>query len=120
MGYTDGELQRPMVGIASSTNEIVPGHIHLERLVDAVKAYAFDAIVLIPNCDKIVPGVLMAAARLDIPNREVRICLSEQEIQERVSTWNLPDSKITRVYVCRYAQDVSSASDGAIFRQERK
>jgi dihydroxy-acid dehydratase len=115
MGYTDRELRRPLVGIASSANEIVPGHIHLERLVDAVKAgvymsggtpmvfstigvcdgiamnhigmkyslgsreliadsvevmakaHAFDAIVLVPNCDKIVPGMLMAAARLDIP-----------------------------------------------------
>jgi dihydroxy-acid dehydratase len=115
MGYTNRELRRPLVGIASSANEIVPGHIHLERLVDGVKAgvymsggtpmvfntigvcdgiamnhigmkyslgsreliadsveimakaYAFDAIVLVPNCDKIVPGMLMAAARLDIP-----------------------------------------------------
>jgi dihydroxy-acid dehydratase len=115
MGYTDRELQRPLVGIASSANEIVPGHIHLERVVDAIKmgvymsggtpmvfstigvcdgiamnhigmkyslgsreliadsvevmakAHAFDAIVLVPNCDKIVPGMLMAAARLDIP-----------------------------------------------------
>jgi len=115
MGYTDRELRRPLIGIASSANEIVPGHVHLERLVDAVKAgvymsggtpmvfstigvcdgiamnhigmkyslgsreliadsvevmakaHAFDAIVLVPNCDKIVPGMLMAAARLDIP-----------------------------------------------------
>jgi dihydroxy-acid dehydratase len=115
MGYTDRELRRPLIGIANSANEVVPGHIHLERLVDAVKAgvymsggtpmvfstigvcdgiamnhigmkyslgsreliadsievmakaHAFDAIVLVPNCDKIVPGMLMAAARLDIP-----------------------------------------------------
>ena len=115
MGYTDRELNRPLIGIANSANEVVPGHIHLDRLVDAVKAgvymsggtpmvfstigvcdgiamnhlgmkyslgsreliadsievmakaYAFDAIVLVPNCDKIVPGMLMAAARLDIP-----------------------------------------------------
>ena len=104
-----------MIGIANSANEIIPGHIHLDRIVEAVKAgiymaggvpvkfgtigvcdgiamnhegmkyslasreliadsievmamaHAFDALVLVPNCDKIVPGMLMAAARLDIP-----------------------------------------------------
>ena len=115
MGYTDEELQRPLVGIANSANEIVPGHIELDRIVSAVKAgirmaggtpvsfgtigvcdgiamnhvgmkyslasreliadsvevmataHAFDAMVMVPNCDKIVPGMLMAAARLDLP-----------------------------------------------------
>jgi len=115
MGYTDEELARPLVGIACSANDIIPGHIHLDKIVEAVKAgglmaggmpvvvggigvcdgiamnhigmkyslgsreliadsvevmaiaHAFDALVLVPNCDKIVPGMLMAAARLDIP-----------------------------------------------------
>ncbi|MDY0132638.1 MAG: dihydroxy-acid dehydratase [Desulforegulaceae bacterium] len=115
MGYTDDEIRRPMIGIAHSASDIVPGHVHLDKIVDAVKAgvysagglplsfgtigvcdgiamnhtgmsyslgsreiiadsveimakaHAFDAIVLVPNCDKIVPGMLMAAARLDIP-----------------------------------------------------
>jgi len=115
MGYTDKELRRPLIGIANSANEIIPGHIHLDKLVDAVKAgvymaggvpiefggigvcdgiamnhegmkyslasreliadsvevmakaHAFDALVLVPNCDKIIPGMLMAAARLDLP-----------------------------------------------------
>jgi len=115
MGYTDEELSRPLIGIANSANEIIPGHIHLNRIVEAVKAgvymaggtpiefgtigvcdgiamnhigmkyslgsreliadsievmamaHAFDAMVMVPNCDKIVPGMLMAAARLDIP-----------------------------------------------------
>lgn len=115
MGYTDEELKRPLIGIANSANEIIPGHVHLDRIADAVKAgvrmaggtpiefgvigvcdgiamghegmkyslasreliadsiesmamaHAFDALVLIPNCDKIVPGMLMAAARLNIP-----------------------------------------------------
>ena len=115
MGYTDYELSRPLVGIANSANEIIPGHIHLDKLVEAVKAgvymaggvpiefggigvcdgiamnhegmkyslasreliadsvevmaraHAFDALVLVPNCDKIIPGMLMAAARLDVP-----------------------------------------------------
>jgi len=116
MGYTDEELSRPIVGIANSANELVPGHIHLCRIAEAVKAgvrmaggtpmefstiavcdgiamhhegmkyslasreliadsvelmaqaYPFDALVFIPNCDKIVPGMLMAAARLDLPS----------------------------------------------------
>jgi len=115
MGYTDEELARPLVGIASSANDIIPGHVHLDKVVEAVKAgvlmaggmpvvfggigvcdgiamnhigmkyslgsreliadsievmsiaHAFDGLVMVPNCDKIVPGMLMAAARLDIP-----------------------------------------------------
>ena len=115
MGYTDKELQRPIIGVANAANELIPGHIHLDRIAEAVKAgirmaggtpmefptigvcdgiamghvgmkyslgsreliadsvevmataYPFDGLVLIPNCDKIVPGMIMAAARLDIP-----------------------------------------------------
>lgn len=115
MGYTDHELEKPLVGIANAYNTIVPGHIHLDKVAKAVEAgihmaggmavefgvigvcdgismnhqgmkyslasreiiadsieimaqaHGFDAIVMIPNCDKIVPGMLMAAARLDIP-----------------------------------------------------
>jgi len=115
MGYTDEEIVRPMVGIVNSANEIIPGHIHLDRIAEAVKAgvrmnggtpiefstigvcdgiamnhegmkyslasreliadsvevmaraHPFDALVLIPNCDKIVPGMLMAMLRLNIP-----------------------------------------------------
>jgi dihydroxy-acid dehydratase len=115
LGYTAEELNRPLVGIANSQNEIVPGHLHLDRIAEAVKAgvrmaggtpiefhtiaicdgiamghegmkyplasrelvadsveamaaaHQFDGLVLIPNCDKIVPGMLMAAARLDVP-----------------------------------------------------
>lgn len=115
MGYTEDEIERPLVGIANSQNEVIPGHAHLDKITEAVKtgvkmaggtpvefggigvcdgiamghqgmhyslasreviadsieimaqAHAFDALVLIPNCDKIVPGMLMAAARLNIP-----------------------------------------------------
>ena len=115
MGYTDTEIGRPLIGIANSANAIIPGHVHLDQITDAVKtgvriaggtpiefgtigvcdgiamnhigmkyslasreliadsievmatAHGFDALVLVPNCDKIVPGMLMAAARLDIP-----------------------------------------------------
>lgn len=115
MGYTDEELKRPLIGVANSFNEIVPGHIHLRSITEAVKAgirlaggtpvefgvigvcdgiamghegmkyslagreliadsveimaraHAFDGLALIPNCDKIVPGMLMAAGRLNLP-----------------------------------------------------
>jgi dihydroxy-acid dehydratase len=115
MGYTDAEIKRPLIGIANSANAVIPGHIHLDKIVEAVKAgvymaggtpiefgvigvcdgiamnhegmkyslasreliadsievmaiaHAFDALVLVPNCDKIIPGMLMAAARLDLP-----------------------------------------------------
>lgn len=115
MGFTDEELERPLVGVCCAKNEIIPGHIELDRIAEAVKAgvrmaggtpiefpaigvcdgiamghegmkyslvtreliadsiecmtkaHQFDALVMIPNCDKIVPGMLMAAARLDLP-----------------------------------------------------
>ena len=114
-GYTNEELNQPMVGIICAKNELIPGHIELDRISEAVKAgvrmaggtpvefpaigvcdgiamghegmkyslvtreliadsvecvakaHQFDALVMIPNCDKIVPGMLMAAARLDLP-----------------------------------------------------
>ena len=116
LGYTDIELDRPLIGIANSANELIPGHMHLDSIVKAVKAgismaggtpmefstigvcdgvamnhigmhyslasreliadsievsataHPFDGIVMVPNCDKIVPGMLMAAARLNIPS----------------------------------------------------
>lgn len=116
MGYTNEELALPIIGIANSGNEIVPGHIHLDKICDAVKAgvrlaggtpmefrtigicdgiamnhggmkyslpsreiiadsveitakaMPFDGLVLIPNCDKVIPGMIMAAARLNIPS----------------------------------------------------
>lgn len=116
MGYTDEELERPLIGVANSKSEIIPGHIHLDKITEAVKAgirmaggtpiefgaigvcdgiamghtgmkyslatreliadsceamgkaHSFDGMVFIPNCDKIVPGMLMAAARVNIPS----------------------------------------------------
>jgi dihydroxy-acid dehydratase len=115
IGYTETEIQRPLIGIANAVNTAIPGHVHLDTLAQAVKAgiymaggtpiefgtigvcdgiamnhtgmkyslasreliadsievmatgHALDAMVMIPNCDKIVPGMLMAAARLDLP-----------------------------------------------------
>jgi dihydroxy-acid dehydratase len=116
LGWTDREIHMPMIGIVNGANEIIPGHIHLNRIVDAVKsgvraaggnpvsfpvigvcdgiamghtgmkyslasreliadsieimatAHPFDALVFVPNCDKIVPGMLMAACRMNIPS----------------------------------------------------
>ena len=115
MGYTKEELERPLIAVVSAHSEIVPGHIHLDKITEAVKAgvrlaggtpimvpaigvcdgiamghigmkyslasreliadsvetmikaHAFDGAVLVPNCDKIVPGMVMAAVRMDIP-----------------------------------------------------
>lgn len=115
MGYSPEDLQNPLIGIVNSFNEIIPGHIHLRDITEAVKlgvsssggtpvefpsigicdgiamghdgmkyplasreliadsieamtmAHGFDGLVLIPNCDKIIPGMLMASARLNIP-----------------------------------------------------
>lgn len=115
LGMTEEEMKKPLVGIVSSYNEIVPGHMNLDKIVDAVKlgvamaggtpvvfpaiavcdgiamghigmkyslvtrdliadstecmalAHQFDALVMVPNCDKNVPGLLMAAARINVP-----------------------------------------------------
>ncbi len=115
MGYTKEELDRPLVGVVSAHSEVVPGHVHLDKVAEAVKAgirmaggtpievpsigvcdgiamghigmkyslpsreliadsvetmaiaHQFDALVLVPNCDKIVPGMLMGALRLNLP-----------------------------------------------------
>lgn len=115
MGYTNEEISRPLIGIAHAHNEIIPGHIHLDKIVEAVKAgirlaggtpiafgtigvcdgiamnhpgmkyslasreiiadsveimaqaHPFDGLVLIPNCDKVTPGMLMAMLRVNIP-----------------------------------------------------
>ncbi len=115
LGFTEEEMAKPMVGIVSSYNEIVPGHMNLDKIVNAVKlgvaeaggvpvvfpaiavcdgiamghigmkyslvtrdliadstecmalAHQFDALVMVPNCDKNVPGLLMAAARINVP-----------------------------------------------------
>ncbi|MEA4825322.1 MAG: dihydroxy-acid dehydratase [Clostridium sp.] len=115
LGFTKEEMERPLIGIVSSQNDIVPGHMNLDKVVDAVKmgvamaggtpivfpaiavcdgiamghqgmkyslvtrdliadsteamamAHAFDGLVMVPNCDKNVPGLLMAAARVNIP-----------------------------------------------------
>lgn len=115
MGYSDEDLQKPLIGIVNSFNEIIPGHMHLREIAQAVKlgvaaaggtpiefpaigicdgiamghngmkyplasrelicdsieavanGHAFDGLVMIPNCDKIVPGMLMAAGRVNIP-----------------------------------------------------
>lgn len=115
LGFTKEEMERPLVGIVSSYNEIVPGHVNLDKIVNAVKqgvamaggtpvvfpaiavcdgiamghvgmkyslvtrdliadstecmaiAHQFDALVMVPNCDKNVPGLLMAAARVNVP-----------------------------------------------------
>ena len=115
LGYTKEELERPLIGVVCSYNEIVPGHMNLDKIAEAVKAgiraaggtpvefpaiavcdgiamghvgmkyslasrelicdsvetmfqaHQFDGMVLVPNCDKIVPGMVMAAVRMNVP-----------------------------------------------------
>ena len=115
LGYTPEELERPLIGVVSAHSEIVPGHMNLDKIADAVKAgiemaggtpilipaigvcdgiamghvgmkyslasrelicdsvetmlmaHQLDGLVLVPNCDKIVPGMVMAAVRMDVP-----------------------------------------------------
>ncbi len=148
MGYTDAELERPLIGIIHAGSEIVPGHIHLDKIAKAVAdgvrmaggtpvlmntigvcdgiamghagmhyslasrelvadtvetmvmAHGFDAIALIPNCDKIVPGMLMAAARI---NRPAILCSGGPMMPGRDSKGN--DTNLNDVFeaVGKYA-----------------
>ncbi len=156
LGYTKEELSKPLIGIVSSQNEIVPGHMNLDKIVDAVKmgvamaggtpivfpaiavcdgiamghqgmkyslvtrdliadsteamamAHCFDALVMVPNCDKNIPGLLMAAARINIPTIFVsggpmlagkmkgkRTCLSD--MFEAVGAYNAGNISIEEV-----------------------
>ncbi len=122
LGLTDREIASPMIGVVSAANTVIPGHVHLNRIVDAVKAgirsaggtpiefsvigvcdgiamghvgmkyslasreliadsvetmamaHPFDALVMVPNCDKIVPAMLMAAARINFPTIVISGC----------------------------------------------
>ena len=148
-GFTDWEMERPMIGIANFFNEIIPGHMHLDKLVDALKtgiyaaggtpvvfntigvcdgiamnhvgmkysqpireliadsleimatSHPFEGLVLMASCDKIIPRMLIAAAggpiaalqegdiiEIDIPNNQLNVKLSDDEIQQRETCWN--------------------------------
>ena len=126
LGFTKEEMDKPMIGIVSSYNEIVPGHMNLDKIVEAVKlgvamaggvpvvfpaiavcdgiamghvgmkyslvtrdliadstecmamAHQFDGLVMVPNCDKNVPGLLMAAARINIPT-VFEMCIRDRD-----------------------------------------
>lgn len=162
LGFTKEEISRPLVGIVSSKNEIVPGHMNIDKIVEAVKigvamaggtpavfpaiavcdgiamghtgmkyslvtrdliadsteamalAHGFDALVMVPNCDKNVPGLLMAAARLNIPCIFVsggpmlagtvnRCKVSFSETSEAVGSYNA--GKITESELEEYVQN---------------
>ena len=187
MGYSDEDLSKPLIGVVDAFNEIIPGHIHLRDIAQAVKlgvsaaggtpiefpaigicdgiamghsgmryplasrelicdsieavanAHAFDGLVLIPNCDKIVPGMLMAAGRLnipavvvsggpialvhdgdlitvDVPNRKLELHVSDEELAKRKSLWTPPEPKVKTGYLSRYARLVTSANTGAVLK----
>ena len=143
LGYTDEELARPLIGVVSSYNEIVPGHMGLDKIAEAVKAgiraaggtpvmfpaiavcdgiamghvgmkyslvtrdliadsteamvmaHQFDGLVMIPNCDKNVPGLLMAAARLNIPT--IFCSYSGEALDKKTpESWTRPGWRITQ------------------------
>jgi dihydroxy-acid dehydratase len=168
MGWTDEEMARPLVGVCSAKNEIIPGHVHLDKIAEAVKAgirlaggtpvefnvigvcdgiamghegmkyslvtreliadsiecmvtaHQFDAVVMVPNCDKIVPGMVMAAARLDLPTvivsggpmmagklpgKDKRLCLSD--MFEAVGAYGKTVTALDGIYRTQGIQDVT-------------
>lgn len=160
MGYVDEELDRPLIGVVNSQNEIVPGHIHLDTIAKAVKdairaaggtpievpaiavcdgiamnhigmkyslvsreliadsvetmaiAHQFDGLVLIPNCDKTVPGMLMAAARVNIPTVIVSggPMLAGKHRGEKIS--------LSQMFEAVGAKSAGSLSDGELSEME--
>ena len=148
MGYTKEELERPLVGVISAHSEIVPGHVHLDKIADAVKAgirmaggtpilmpaigvcdgiamghagmkyslasreliadsvetmvmaHCLDGVVLVPSCDKIVPGMVMAAVRMNVP---ALICSGGPMLAGLVDGEEVSLSKIFEAVVARKA-----------------
>jgi dihydroxy-acid dehydratase len=155
LGLTDEEMKRPFIGVVNSKNDIVPGHINLDKISEAVKAgirlaggvpfefqtiavcdgiamnhigmkyslgsreliadsveimaiaHAFDGLVFIPNCDKVVPGMLMAAARLNIPSVFVS--------GGPMLAGNITDKKVS---VTQVFEGVGAAASGKISPEE--
>jgi dihydroxy-acid dehydratase len=155
LGLTDEEMKHPFIGVVNSKNDIVPGHINLDKISEAVKAgirlaggvpfefqtiavcdgiamnhigmkyslgsreliadsveimaiaHAFDGLVFIPNCDKVVPGMLMAAARLNIPS----IFVSGGPML----AGNIADKKVS---VTQVFEGVGAAASGKITSEE--
>ncbi|MDD5456013.1 MAG: dihydroxy-acid dehydratase [Candidatus Margulisbacteria bacterium] len=169
MGYTEEQIKRPLIGIAASYNEVIPGHILLDKVATAVKegvlmaggtpmlfhtigvcdgiamghegmkyslvtreivadsveamvnAYQFDGLVIIPNCDKIIPGMLMAAARVNIPTVMVSggpmlvggdsaKCVDLSHVFEAVGSFNA--GKITKEEL-QHIEDVACPGAGS-------
>jgi dihydroxy-acid dehydratase len=153
-GYSEAEIDRPLIGIANAVNTIIPGHVHLSTITDAVKAgiymaggtplefgtigvcdgiamnhqgmkyslgsreliadsievmataHGFDGLVLVPNCDKIVPGMLMAAARLNLP----AVVISGGPMLPGKSP--LPDKKDTKIDLISVFEAVGAVKAG--------
>lgn len=154
MGYTKEELDRPLVGIVSAHSDIVPGHFHLEKIVDAIKtgvimaggtpimvpsigvcdgiamghkgmhyslasreliadsvetmaeAHCFDALVLVPSCDKIVPGMVMGALRVNVPTV---VCSGGPMLAGKVKGEEVSLSKIFEAVGARKANMIDDA-----------
>ena len=154
LGFTEEEMKKPMVGIVSSYNEIVPGHMNLDKIVNAVKlgvaeaggvpvvfpaiavcdgiamghigmkyslvtrdliadstecmalAHQFDALVMVPNCDKNVPGLLMAAARINVHRKLDE--LSDRSTRYGIRRkWNHPCSLFRAYQTCKTCRNGS-------------
>lgn len=180
LGVTEKELEKPFIGIVSSYNEIVPGHMNIDKITEAVKqgvaqaggvpfvfpaiavcdgiamghegmkfslvtreliadsteamatAHPFDGMVFIPNCDKNVPGLLMAAARLNVPsifisggvmlagdfeNRKIsysNVLVSDEELENRRKNLVPFEIKVKKGYLARYSKLVASGCKGAV------
>lgn len=154
MGYTKEELDRPLVGIVSAKSDIVPGHFHLDKLVDAIKtgvsmaggtpivvpaigvcdgiamghkgmhyslasreliadsvetmaeAHCFDALVLVPSCDKIVPGMVMGALRVNVPTV---VCTGGPMLAGTVGAQKVSLSKIFEAVGARKADMITDS-----------
>ena len=187
LGYTPEELERPLIGVVSAYSEIVPGHMNLDKLADAVKAgirmaggtpvlvpaigvcdgiamghigmkyslasrelicdsvetmfmaHQLDGLVLVPNCDKIVPGMVMAAVRMDvpaivcsggpiglieegdtieinIPEASIHLAVSDEELARRKAAYVQPEPNVKSGWLARYARMVASANLGAVMQ----
>jgi dihydroxyacid dehydratase/phosphogluconate dehydratase len=130
VGWDKGNMEKPLIGVANAFSELIPGHLHLRQVADKVKegiwsaggaaaefgtigvCDGLDGLVLVTNCDKIVPGMVMGAARIDIPAKRLDLLPSDEELAGRAAAFCPVVKQTGSLYLDSYSQNVSSAAQG--------
>lgn len=112
-GFTEEELHKPLIGIVSAQSEIIPGHIHLSKLAEAVKAgvYATGGTPVVVPAIGVCDGI-----DIDLENYTIHARVSEEEFEKRRREQVIPESWVRGGWLSRYRKLVSSAAEGAVLK----